>query len=129
VRPSSARGDEFVADAAWKRQVGEAIAVEVADLPVHDTELHAAEAMRVRRHPRPCQDGSADALGNLPHAICSSPAPTYHRVPSSAPPIGQGFGSDRTPRILLTGRKPRCYPASVTAIEMAEGKGGEADDA
>ena len=49
MRLSAARLDEHVADALVERQVGPALAVQVADLAPSEPELDAAEPMGMRR--------------------------------------------------------------------------------
>jgi hypothetical protein len=46
VRGRSTGGDQLVADAARERQVGEMLAVEMAELAAAEPELDAAEAVR-----------------------------------------------------------------------------------
>jgi len=65
VRLGFARGDDFVTHALGKRDVNEAVAVDVPDLAPSETELDAAETVRRQFDARPLTYGCADsAIGS-----------------------------------------------------------------
>lgn len=67
VGTGAALGDQLVANAAGERQVGNPVAVQMAEFAPPDMELDAAKAVRSGLHPRPRLDGGGDlgAGGNL----------------------------------------------------------------
>ena len=68
VRPGAALGDQLVTHAAGKRQVGDAVAVEMAELAPAQTELDTPETVRRGLHSRPRPNGRGDVLsGGMAH--------------------------------------------------------------
>jgi hypothetical protein len=59
---------EFVTDRPWERQIGEPVAMKVAELDPAHPELDAAEAMRRGTHPGPPQYLLGDAVMNAGHS-------------------------------------------------------------
>jgi hypothetical protein len=53
MRTSAALGDQLVADAPREGKIGDAVAVEMAELASAEPELDAAEAVRRGLHTRP----------------------------------------------------------------------------
>jgi hypothetical protein len=53
VRPGAAVGDQLIAHAAGERQVGDTVAVEMAELAPSDPELDAAKSVRRCLDPGP----------------------------------------------------------------------------
>ncbi|MGB6545841.1 MAG: hypothetical protein WBE97_09490 [Candidatus Acidiferrales bacterium] len=59
------RGDDFVTDALWERDVNEAVTVDVPDFAPAEAKLHAAEAVRRHLNAFPLTYGCADpAIGS-----------------------------------------------------------------
>src|SRR5882672_1977809 len=56
MRQGAARADELVSDPSRKGEVGEGVAVQVAELDPAETELDASEPMGRDGHPRPAAD-------------------------------------------------------------------------
>jgi hypothetical protein len=73
VRERAAGLDEHVAHDAPERQVGEAVAVQVAELAPAETELDAAEAVRVHGDAFPACDLALDPGAATFHGL-----PFYH---------------------------------------------------
>lgn len=55
VRDGAPRGDEFIANARGKGEIGQPVAVKMADLAMAQAEFHATETVRVDRHAGPAQ--------------------------------------------------------------------------
>jgi hypothetical protein len=56
MRRSLAAGYKFITDCSRKRQVGDAVTMEMPDFPFADAKFASTEAMRTRRHARPAQE-------------------------------------------------------------------------
>jgi hypothetical protein len=67
VRLSATRGNHLVAELAWERQVGKAIAMDVAHLLAAIAVLGAAEAVRHRFHAGPRRDSFLDPITSTLH--------------------------------------------------------------
>ncbi len=57
MRFGPAGRNQLLSHAYWKRQIGEAVAVQVAELATADPELDPAESMRTNAHTLPAADG------------------------------------------------------------------------
>jgi len=64
VRPGATVGDQLVADAARKREVGEAVPMDVAELAPSDPEFDPAEAVRRGLHAGPRLNGGCDVFSS-----------------------------------------------------------------
>src|SRR5262249_43272185 len=88
VRRGAAGRDQLVADPPRERQVGQAVAVQVAELLAAVAELDAAEAVRRRRPARPGRHLAPDRLAPAPPDAASAPAgpPRRRTGPARAAP-------------------------------------------
>jgi hypothetical protein len=57
----SLRRDELVAPRLWEREIGESVAVDVAELDAAEPELHSSETMRMLRDAIPGRNHLVDA--------------------------------------------------------------------
>jgi len=77
MRLRASAGDERFADADGEGQIGEPIAVNVAQLAPADAELHAAETMRRDGNARPRAHFATDAIGDGAHTPAAERPPYF----------------------------------------------------
>jgi hypothetical protein len=78
VRACIAALEELIANRLWEREVGEPVAVKVAELDPAQPELDPAEAVRCGGDPRPAQDLFGNAVLCAVHSDIHNSYPSGH---------------------------------------------------
>jgi hypothetical protein len=128
VGPRSSCGDELVSYLARERQVGERVAVEMAELPLPEPEVGPAEAMRGPLDPWPRHHRCGDPLANAEFFVqrydCQRVAPgSYFRPTLVGARGGCLIARSIDGRMRATSTPPACSRARNPSSKRGSARG------